>query len=144
MGRSTNLTRVARGGILQVVYQQVSGSPVSLTADGDVLTASITPTSTSSKILIMAQTHGDRSTGSSADYVNQNIRRATTDILTFGQGIGYLIANAQRWSASGIFLDSPGTTSAVTYKIYNDVLVGSATFNYYVQGTSITLMEVAA
>jgi len=144
MGRSTNLTRVARGGILQVVYQQVSGSPVSLTADGDVLTASITPTSTSSKILIMAQTHGDRSTGSSADYVNQNIRRATTDILTFGQGIGYLIANAQRWSASGIFLDSPGTTSAVTYKIYNDVLVGTATFNYYVQGTSITLMEVAA
>jgi hypothetical protein len=92
----------------------------------------------------MAQTHGDRSTGSSADYVNQNIRRATTDILTFGQGIGYLIANAQRWSASGIFLDSPGTTSAVTYKIYNDVLVGTATFNYYVQGTSITLMEVAA
>jgi hypothetical protein len=144
MGRSTNLTRVARGGILQVVYQQVSGSPVSLTADGDVLTASITPTSTSSKILIMAQTHGDRSTGSSADYVNQNIRRATTDILTFGQGIGYLIANAQRWSASGIFLDSPNTTSAVTYKIYNDVLVGTATFNYYVQGTSITLMEVAA
>jgi hypothetical protein len=144
MGRSTNLTRVARGGILQVIYQQVSGSPVSLTADGDVLTASITPTSTSSKILIMAQTHGDRSTGSSADYVNQNIRRATTDILTFGQGIGYLIANAQRWSASGIFLDSPGTTSAVTYKIYNDVLVGTATFNYYVQGTSITLMEVAA
>jgi hypothetical protein len=127
-----------------VVYQQVSGSPVSLTADGDVLTASITPTSTSSKILIMAQTHGDRSTGSSADYVNQNIRRATTDILTFGQGIGYLIANAQRWSASGIFLDSPGTTNAVTYKIYNDVLVGTATFNYYVQGTSITLMEVAA
>lgn len=42
MGRSANLTRVARGGILQVVYQQVSGSTVSLTADNDVLTASIT------------------------------------------------------------------------------------------------------
>jgi hypothetical protein len=144
MGRSTNLTRVARGGILQVVYQQVSGSTVALTADGDVLTASITPTSTSSKILIMAQTHGDRSTGTSSDYVNQNIRRATTDLITFGQGIGFLIANGQRWSASGIFLDSPGTTSAVSYRIYNDVLTGSATFNYYVGGTSITLMEIAA
>jgi len=144
VARSINLTRVARGGILQVVYQQVSGSTVALTADGDVLTASITPTSTSSKILIMAQTHGDRSTGTSSDYVNQNIRRATTDLITFGQGIGFLIPNGQRWSASGIFLDSPGTTSAVSYRIYNDVLTGSATFNYYVGGTSITLMEIAA
>ena len=92
------------------------------------LSVSITPSSASSKILIMVNLNGNSGTGDSQNYIK--LLRNSTDI-TLGDvagsrtsvGAGFFGHSAA--SATGVHsmntglmvLDSPATTSAITYKV---------------------------
>ncbi len=113
------------GSIVQVIQStKTDATTVTSTSYVDItgLSVSITPSSTSSKILIMysvdAGTNGDICHGYGTLVRNSTeifkadaagIRRCSTFIVnTNGQG---------QYTFSGSYLDSPSTTSATTYKI---------------------------
>ena len=125
-------------------------------------TVTITPSSTSSKIMIFACiNHG----GTSAGYPGFNLFRGTTEICkgTYGTGsnrnltTGASNVDSYKLTSSILhFLDSPNTTSAITYKVQmstygsqvvwiNRPLSVSSSYNYTMGTTStITAQEVAA
>jgi hypothetical protein len=155
------------GGIVQVVSNtKTDTASVSGLTFGDVgLSATITPKSSSNKILILVQANIGSSVGysmkarlmrdSTAIHIGDadgNRPRATTEVSqTYGNTITY---NADQ--ANMIFLDSPATTSQVTYKIqmasYSSYIVyinrngaDLDTSSYDAStASSITLMEVSA
>ena len=117
------------GGIIQMV-QAVKTDTASTNSPAETafvdtgLSVSITPQSTSSKILVLWNIF----IGSGGDNVTMlKLQRGTTDILlgdasstrirvTQGQGGSY---NSHLWKsdiAAGQYIDSPSTTSATTYK----------------------------
>jgi hypothetical protein len=120
----SNLTNLTAGKVLQVVMT-TDNSAVSLT-DGQEYTAlstAITPSATSSKVLVMV-TFGLVSTTAPAD-TGYEIRRNSTDLQqgtggsinsTYGLFMNE-IAAIDAINASSMLLDSPSTTSATTYKI---------------------------
>lgn len=138
------------GKVLQVVNAtystEVDSTSNSFTDTG--LTASITPSSSASKILvIISQPYLLRYTGSYAELTGHfNILRGATQILLAYVGVR---ANStselnQITTWNHLYLDSPATTSSVTYKtqVKNPPAVGVVRAN---QGaSSITLMEIGA
>ena len=160
-----NTSGTAYGFIKQVVQAststQVSVSTTTYTDTG--LTASITPSSTSSKILVIVDQQFRISRDSSAANAGAGIKllRGSTAIHTpvtndqsnplepYGQA---LFNHFTRFTLTK--LDSPATTSSVTYKTQGRPHLtsssGAVTFqttgtNYVQDGTSyITLLEIAA
>jgi len=133
------------GSILQVV--QAIGSEVQLNSTGGsnqvILTASITPSSSSNKILVFAgtQVHTD-TTG--AAYWTLNLHRDSPDIANVANAAGYQKTGGERDFTATIKLDSPATTSSITYTIKaSPTNSGTIRFNYSNNGY-ITLLEVAA
>ena len=132
--------------VLQVVQTvksdtfSASTAGVSWTSDVTGLTASITPSSASSKILVSLNIHGT----SSAASVIYRLRRGSTSI-GIGSSVGSRAAasggvvtgggNFAMASSSMIFLDEPATTSSTTYavQLYN---YDSSTFTLYVNRTN--------
>ena len=112
------------------------------------LTATITPQSVSSKILVVIhQNGGDKSVGNAANAINLDLYRDTTLIHQIVGSAGYTnsLLNVRVATMSTMFLDSPATTSAVAYKtmFYNDV--AAASVSVQINGrSSITLMEISA
>jgi len=132
------------GKIGQVV-QSVYSTQVTLTTSyADTgLSASITPSSTSSKILITVNQH----VFFNSNGLSLRILRDSTAILT--PPVNYTLhdgsANNNRFYYPLQYLDSPSSTSSITYKTQG-ILHSSGTM--YVQGDNnhsiITLMEVLA
>lgn len=139
------LEAISHGKILQVVsayksdtFTTTSATPVDITG----LSVNITPTSTSSKILVMSQT----SVGSpSATNFTVKIVRDSTEIskIIFSRHFGTALD-----SFTLATVDSPATTSTTTYK--NQIAVGAGSVNVNVgsnavyEGTSsIIVMEIA-
>ena len=110
------------------------------------LTATITPQSTSSKILVyVSQGFGTQT----ADTVSLRIVRGATTVDTFGH-VNYSAANFILNYGPFISFDSPATTSATTYKTQVARTSGSST-NYVnfndgngIQRSTIVLMEISA
>jgi hypothetical protein len=129
------------GGVLQV--KNVDLSSKSTTGAGAILSLSITPSSTSSKILIMASFTGEKSGGDLSTYTFVVIRRNSTNIIDIGNAPGYYWPSGARHSSTVTYMDSPGTTSATTYHIWDlrGGNAGSTLFYWYVP--TITLMEIA-
>jgi hypothetical protein len=140
------------GKILQVVnatYSTSTSNSTSTFADTG-LTASITPSSSSNKILVIVEQAGvtKSGTGSTENNVALRLLRDSTALITFGGNIGY--TNTTLFIDTGnsgcSYLDTPSTTLSVTYK--TQFRNPSANFSVTVQhgsGTStITLLEVAA
>ena len=133
--------------VVSVVYStEVTSSLATYVNTG--LSASITPTSSSSKILVMV-THGTitKTNGSSNNRVMMKLLRDSTDLAIFGNGLLYTATALQnRGSAVFNYLDSPATTSSITYK--TQFANGDAGAEVQVQtngsASSITLMEIAA
>ncbi len=149
------------GSVLQVVsatystYTEVKST--SFTDSG--LTASITPTSSSSKILVILNPAIGVYRGSNVNvHGSMNIVRGSTQIIqldapaiTAGTGVtGYIAVST---AASFIYLDSPATTSSTTYKMQMKVNStasdGAVRLNDYMTSagdtkSTITLMEIAA
>ena len=145
-GSGSGLTGV--GKILQVVnavYGTATSNDTSTYADTG-LSATITPSDTSSKILILVNQSGITKQNNTA--LALRLLRNTTTIITFEEQGAYTATTTENsvGSSSVCYLDSPATTSAVTYKTQFASLFNNN--RVYVQGSSgdstITLLEVAA
>ena len=140
----------ASGKVLQVVSAYYSGSTsnASATYADTGLTATITPTSSTSKILVLVNQAGvGKSNVNAGSGVNIKLLRNSTDLITFAIYASW--TNSALWNVVGTqstsYLDSPATTSAITYKTQ---FSNPAAANFaYVQNqgdtSTITLMEIA-
>ncbi len=144
----TGTVLTAPGHVIQVT--SVSGlSTVTSTSTSfvDIGSVSITPKFSTSRILILASTYAHRNTGSiSNDYWNCAIYRnnVSTRLLTMADAVLYQsTADGFRQTITGYIIDTPGTTSSVTYGMCaaRQTASGSATFNQGAAG-NIVLMEI--
>jgi hypothetical protein len=151
----TILTSATAGSVLQVVSVTYSTETfVRSTSYVDSgLTASITPTSASSKILVIVNQSaaGGQNTSTARVFELQLLRGATSimdkDCYSYG-GVGSNGYTEGALDGTQIVLDSPATTSSITYKTQGKMdSTANDTFLVFQQGTgksSITLMEIAA
>jgi len=148
----SGVTVSGAGKVLQVVSATISTTASSTAASyADTgLTASITPSSTSNKILVLIQQNGVAKQSANTA-VNIKILRGSTEIggTNPGKNIGYSNSTAHNFVGNGFscsVLDAPSSTSALTYK--TQFLNSNGAGTVYVQvdsGTSyITLMEISA
>ena len=136
--------------ILQVVNatHATQASSATNTYVDSGLTATITPTSASNNILVIAFLYVEKQAGDG--FGKSRLVRASTEIAT----IGTQTANTGSGASNNIghegitYLDSPATTSATTYKIQfanASTPVAGTVFTQVASGrSSITLMEVSA
>ena len=137
---------------VQQVVTSASQTSASQTSYVDITgaTLTITPKSTSSKILLMCDIGGYFNNGSTYPIVNFGFVRGSTAI--YNKSGFYFDARSagtiygQNLVRVGLhYLDSPSTTSATTYKIqYKSASGGSGHPTLGVEeGTVFTLMEIA-
>lgn len=137
--------------VLQVVNASTTGQVINATttyADTG-LTATITPQSATSKILILlSQNGGYKSSGDAGNALNVKLVRGATDISFPGLEVGYngVAQEGILASISGCVLDNPATTSAVTYKTQfaNRVNANNARVQLLSAMSTIILMEISA
>ena len=147
---SATTTGFPAGSVLQVISANYSTS-TRTTSSSFVdlgLSASITPSSASSKILVIACLSCIYKNGANSS-VGVNIVRDSTQIVKFSENtLSYTAATgASGVAASLAYLDSPATTSSTTYKIQfkNGSATGtSVTINDSNVTSTLTLMEIAA
>jgi len=137
----------AAGSVLQVVQGQysatVTASSTSYIATG--LTASITPTSNTSKILVLLS-HPSNDKRNSNTYLGLRLYRNGSNIKTIAnQDMYNAQVNTTSSNFSYTFLDAPSSTSALTYStVFNSGGGGSQVSINWNYGTStLTLMEIA-
>jgi hypothetical protein len=135
--------------ILQVVSATTTtstSSSVGTFAD-TTLTATITPTSASSKVLVFANHAGSQKTaGNVNNCLNLKLFRGATE-LAFNNSIGAQSAAGDLlFSTSFLHMDSPATTSATTYKttFANFGSAASVTVQVVQIPSTIVLLEVSA
>jgi hypothetical protein len=137
------------GSVLQVVSQQAATTLTSTSSSVTLLTQSFTPTSASSKVLALINFSVERLGGGSGNYIFANISRNGTPISSSGMSTswmnapGYQLANGVRSTGSHAYLDSPATTSAISYTFVADFSVsGNVPWQFYI--LNLTLLEIAA
>jgi hypothetical protein len=155
----TNATGLSRsalpaGSVLQVVNvdygTETSTTSTSFSDTG--LTASITPTSATSKILIIFTQQGCAKYDNAGNAIRLNLLRSSSIILNVNDLGGYTATiNINNISMSASYLDSPATTSSVTYKTqFASRISGSSSYvqqygsNANYTRSTMTLMEIAA
>ena len=134
--------------VIQVVvgtYSTSTSSSSSTFADTG-LTASITPTSSTSKILVMVTQAG---VGKVTNATNTQLKllRGSTDLALFEASAGATGNTNSNFvaSASINYLDSPASTSSVTYKTQFASVANNASARVQDSSSvsSIVLMEIA-
>jgi hypothetical protein len=135
--------------VLQVITGTTGSqtSTSSSTYSDTTLTASITPSATSSKILVMVnQSSCYKDTNDT--YQNLQLLRGASVLLKFGGYGGHTGSNAQNGfgTQSIFYLDSPATTSATTYKTQQASQNNNAAVGCQAAGgtSSIVLLEISA
>ena len=151
-------TAIGTGAVLQVV-QTYSSTTFQTSSSTDVATGisvSITPISTASKILIMM-------TGVCGSAFTTNFARgrfyrsiasgsysAIASEFFMGGNFATTYGNRTTEEWSHDFLDSPNTTSSITYQLYMSVKDGNSMWvgiwgqdSGWPQSTSVTVMEIA-
>jgi hypothetical protein len=140
------------GKVLQVVsanYSTATSNSTSTYADTG-LTASITPSAATSKVLVIVSQNGcTKSAGNASNRIALRLLRGATSILTAGDYFGYTGGATEiiGESISFSYLDSPSTTSSTAYKtqFQNPVNVASVTVQFTSSHNStITLLEIGA
>jgi hypothetical protein len=141
------------GSVLQVVNatRAVLASSSSSTFVTTGLTATITPTSASSKILVFANVVGVGKANTNTG-CQLRLYRGASSIIGFDDLAGWdsTTTNSFIGACATTYLDSPATTSATTYTVYFASASNSATafvMNYNANQanstSTITLMEIA-
>jgi len=151
-GTVLTTTSPKAGNVLQVVQTTTNTETQSTSAsyiDITNLTASITPTSSSSKILVLVSVNGLTKRDQNTSGNLQLVRGSSTSLMVFGGKFGFTgtTANNAVGGASLEYLDSPATTSATSYKVQvkNTDATGSVRVNWDAESySSITLLEIAA
>jgi hypothetical protein len=142
------LTNRTPGTVLQVV-QATTNSSSNTTSNSFVSTgfsASITPSSSTNKILVILSGGDiDSQAGGRQNYCTI-FRNNTTNIGNAGFGMFSVYHDTARSivPASGCVLDSPATTSSTTYTLYFRSSAGRVDHNSQQAQVSFTLMEIAA
>lgn len=151
-------SQLPAGSVLQVVSANSTtyATSSSSTFSDAGLSASITPTSASSKVLVLCSLNGlgkgnNTNTDAGANY--RLVDGSNNVLASLGNGLGWNSSTTYNitCSLSTSYLHSPNTTSSFTYKIqfasYNSRTNG-ATINWYNDSSDtrsfITLMEIAA
>lgn len=158
---ASSVISAAAGAVLQVVSVDMTGT---FTSSGNAyqditgLTASITPASSSNKILVIVQVQGDTTTNNCflklvRGSTDIGIGAAASNRTRAGAQINVLGGTSFQSSAPMVYLDSPATTSSTTYKVQGIVPsagtfyinrsntdTDSATFSR--TASSITLIEI--
>jgi hypothetical protein len=148
--------RLPAGSVLQVVEGSTSTAVTNATGSyvDTGLTASITPSSASSKILIMfSQSAASNRTATTGELnIDLRLLRGATVLFDYIDYVQY--ASAASLASIGSFisatyLDSPSTTSSTTYKLQGapDTTANSQNAQFQVGSrirSSIILMEIAA
>ena len=145
-------TWAAAGGgkVLQVVHNTDStGTSITSTSFTDTGTScSITPTLSTSKILVMFNGHYRSYSASNDGQAPCTIYRGSTNIANSTVGLIYPYTNGVgKWDSktfSTALLDAPNTTSSVTYKVYARMLQTNAQMNFSTSSSTNTwcLMEI--
>jgi hypothetical protein len=149
---------VANNGKLLQVVQGTSTTATTIastTFTDSGLSATITPSSTSSKILITYVQNVLFSRSSTAIAVKSRLLRGATAIYTPSNDLGTTGANINSPTSmefadniAGTYLDSPNTTSATTYKTQGCVTTtansGTLSFQQASAISTIILMEIGA
>jgi len=141
---SASAVQASSGRVLQVVNAGSNGTSTTSTSFVDTgLTASITPSSSSSKVFVMVN-GVSRATNARAGFA---IVRNSTQLV----GLTEVNGTNAHIPYSFSYLDSPTTTSSVTYKLQIASNTSGQTVNNSDAGTVssgninyITLMEIAA
>ena len=153
-GQSIPKAALPTGSVLQVVnaVYSTSASKSGNTLSDTGLTASITPTSSSSKVLVLVTHNGCRKETSNTTLSVKLLRNSS--VINSIEGNGGRTADNSTLHFGGIsfcVLDTPATTSSVTYK--TQFLSTNNTDTVYINdgfdgsnpaSSTITLMEIAA
>lgn len=160
-GSAIQRSQLPAGSVLQVV--QATTTTMTTITSGNVntdtaLTASITPTSSSSRVLVFVSLPFILNSSGVSTYIGFGLKRNSTTIYTppndgsgsFIYGVGAAIQFDSVFNLQ--FLDSPASSSAVTYTVFANLYTTSgqqARIPYNVGGATattavITLMEIAA
>ena len=138
------------GGVIQTVYASTGTQVTNTTStyQDTGLTATITPTSSTSKIVVLVQQSVGTNGTASSPYANVKLQRDGSDRLV-AYSIAYTVSSGGDDESNYVYcgfnyLDSPATTSAVTYKtVFNRA--GGTTARVQSDGSASTmiLMEVS-
>ena len=147
-GDQTYKTEPTGGKILQVVSAtddtQVDTTSTSFVTASNVLTVDITPSATSSKIYVVYNTVCYYTTQSNSLYTT--LYRDSTNLGQTDYGLtrqfNVVETNIAETHAAN-YLDSPSSTSALTYQVYFRVLAGTGWMNAQSKAV-ITAMEIGA
>ena len=148
----------AGGGVIQTVQtvDTTASTAISTTSytDAGSLNVSITPTTTSNKILIIATTNIQAFVSAQEVSAGLRILRGSSEIVEYPyafvleagtSGNGRIFYNTNH---SAVFLDSPSTTSSTTYKIqlktYSTSNSMKVTYNQNSSKSTILAMEISA
>ena len=140
---------VTTGRVIQIVHGSTTSgaSTTAATQTASNLTADITPSSTSNKILVMMSTSIYNS--QAAAQSSTTIYRDSTNLGTADRGIMQFSDFTNRFQANCtmVLTDEPNTLSSVTYKLYfRNISSGMGTTFIGVDSTPqwVTLMEIEA
>ena len=141
-------TPAGGGKVLQVVQAtyatQATSSSATFADTG--LSATITPSSASSKVLILHTNNWEKSNGNAENGLVYNIVRTSTQIVQ-SYIIGYTETPLRLLGTySAQYLDSPSTTSATTYKVqFKNFTASSQVITQNAGSTAVLiLMEIGA
>ena len=140
-----NFAAAKLGQVVQgTLSTQFSTTSTSFTSVG--LTATITPTSTSSTVLVMYA--GSQGASSGTDTYT-TVYRGTTAGTNLGttNGFGFVYSTAGGTTSSGvpgIILDTPATTSAQIYTVAMKTSGGNGFWSNNITRSTLTLIEVLA
>ena len=140
------VTGAGGGKIVQAQYMKITSNVTINGGPTDTgLTLNITPSSTSNKVLIIATCHIHTSNANANWWIfHAQFVRGSTTIYSPGWTCGHAQAGVNGMSAATLmYLDSPNSTSQLTYKITGTGYSGRvATVRY--EGSSLVLMEIGA
>jgi hypothetical protein len=149
IANSGTATGFGGGKILQVVSafhsSQASTTSTSFVDLSSTTNVSITPSATSSKILVLAQWNELFYNGTTSHYLR--ITRGGTEIMEGHNTYFPSLSGEKLLSANQIFVDSPSTTSATEYKMQFRSQNGTSVVinqNAASGGSGIVLMEIGA
>jgi len=149
----SSLTGVSGGKVLQVVSQKVTQEFTSSSnawTDSSV-TLSITPSATTSKVLVMITINGCI-TWNNDTYLQLKLSKGSTQLQVMEATGGETDSTAKSGygTVAVNYLDSPATTSSVTYTVAGASVGNSSYVRFNADGagsraqSSITLMEIGA
>ena len=131
--------------VVQATYSTQATNSTATFADTG-LSASITPASSSNKVLVLVTNNFEKTAGSGDNGCIYKLVRAATDIFetTFMGYQGSAVRLIQGFAMQ--YLDSPSTTSSTTYKLQFKNFNNGASVLSQVNGATATiiLMEVGA